>query len=511
MSDPWSCSYRSQSEWNALAQPNLTIDLVYILTSSFFLSFYFPAMIALLKSKMMKYSAFKLMTYLGVIDIFGLLNAGYACGYFAITGQIYCMNPQMSVIFGDWAYFCWIASSSTCALLAVSRCIDLFDESLAKRLFYGKKTEIWFCLVMAYSIGLTCIAGKCVFNSYFYAYTFDPFVGLPERNDTVDVINYPHMTLIHHNIAITVILVLFYLLLVINFIKKATFMETQLSKRLKRNVSIQAVLICCAVTVTAGVYASITPTMAPSIPTSKIDWNSDFVQQLLDSYETCFMNRAPHIAERKLLQIVHTLKSAHPGATVANKDVLYHVHLRNRGVNGPKKILSTGDPYHMFRRPAKKRPSGFASSLASSSTASNQPQSSPSSIFSTSTTSIFKSSTMIESIYGETRLGSTLGSTEHPEMVFRQVKHTVAYDDALQKSLPCFDNGAEDTLIVYRPSSANGYQCSSCGSPAVLRHGKLFVSDHQRSCVGEERKEFYDVQKERFVSRVLADVKRHSE
>uniref|UniRef100_A0A7E4ZSX3 G_PROTEIN_RECEP_F1_2 domain-containing protein n=1 Tax=Panagrellus redivivus TaxID=6233 RepID=A0A7E4ZSX3_PANRE len=195
--EPWSCDHRTHEEWVALGRPNLGIGIMYIGVGTFFLVgldfydylFYFPAMFALLRSKLQRYPAFKIMTLLGFTDILALFDVSFACGWGAITGQIYCMSPIINRFFGTWVYFFWTVSSSTAVLLALTRFVELLDKKCGKTFFGGNKPFYWFGLIIVYAILLAIFGGKCVFSSYMYAVAYDPFYGMPERNGTVDLVN----------------------------------------------------------------------------------------------------------------------------------------------------------------------------------------------------------------------------------------------------------------------------------------------------------------------------------
>uniref|UniRef100_A0A7E4UTE7 G protein-coupled receptor n=1 Tax=Panagrellus redivivus TaxID=6233 RepID=A0A7E4UTE7_PANRE len=255
MAKNWNCDNRTHEEWVALGRPNWQIGALYIVSATFFLIFYIPALWALAHSELLKYSAYKFMFLLGVVDIFGLINAGYICGYSAIVGMIYCMAPTFNYIAGIWAFTCWTTSSSTCVLLALTRCIDMFDTSFGRSIFGGKKTFIWFIIPAFYMFWFIFIAGSCVFNSNIYAYSFDPFFGTPERNGVMDVENYPHMSLALHNISVSIILSSIYALLCLVLGLQTKGVTSVKLGKIQRNTLIQAALICCTVLAAALLYS----------------------------------------------------------------------------------------------------------------------------------------------------------------------------------------------------------------------------------------------------------------
>ena len=126
------------------------------------------------------------MFVLGLIDCVAIPVGGFYCGYAAAIGMVYCMSPTANYVFGGLALSCWCSGSTTCILLAVNRCIDLISPELGQKLFGGKKTVLWLMIPTACFIYFFFFHTSVSFNSNFYAFFFDPFVGTPERHGLVD-------------------------------------------------------------------------------------------------------------------------------------------------------------------------------------------------------------------------------------------------------------------------------------------------------------------------------------
>uniref|UniRef100_A0A7E4UR65 G protein-coupled receptor n=1 Tax=Panagrellus redivivus TaxID=6233 RepID=A0A7E4UR65_PANRE len=253
----WNCDIRTYEEWTDLAKPNMKIGLLYLCFGLVYLSISIPCMLALLRSDLMKYSAYKFMALIGIIDFFGLLNATFYFSYASMIGMVYCMAPTLNYIMGVWAFFGWATSSTTCVLLAISRLIDFWSPRTGRLLYKGKKTYFWFLIPFLYSLHIIFIAGTCVFNSNTYSFAFDPFYGTPERNGTLDVEHYPHVTLAIHNLAVPAILIIVYILLCIVLAAQTKglrdIQSSNLSK-VQRNIMLQAMIICTVTLVGSLLY-----------------------------------------------------------------------------------------------------------------------------------------------------------------------------------------------------------------------------------------------------------------
>uniref|UniRef100_A0A7E4UR98 G protein-coupled receptor n=1 Tax=Panagrellus redivivus TaxID=6233 RepID=A0A7E4UR98_PANRE len=254
----WNCDVRTYDEWVALARPNLGIGLLYLAIGLTYLMIYIPCWISLIKSELLNFSAYKFMAFLGVIDFLGLLNATFYYFYACTIGMVYCMSPTLNYVMGVWTFFGWAASSTTCVLLAISRCIDFISPKTGRLLYMGHKTYYWFLIPFFYSIHIICVAGSCTFNSVTYACSFDPFYGLPERMGQMDTEHYPHQTLAIHNLAIPIILIIIYSALGIILAAQTRGIHGMKSRNLgkaQRNMMFQAMLICSVSFIGALLYS----------------------------------------------------------------------------------------------------------------------------------------------------------------------------------------------------------------------------------------------------------------
>ena len=126
------------------------------------------------------------MFFIAVIDFIELLMGGFYCGYASYIGMVYCMFPMLNYSIGCLMLSCWGAGSCACAILAINRCIDVINHDLSIKLFGGKKTVYFLIFPFLYFLYIFFFHPPVIFTSVNYAMFFDPFVGIPERNGSID-------------------------------------------------------------------------------------------------------------------------------------------------------------------------------------------------------------------------------------------------------------------------------------------------------------------------------------
>ena len=129
------------------------------------------------------------MCFLGIIDMLAIPLIGFFCAYFATVGVVYCMHPTILYVAGLVGLGFWCSGSTTCMILGFNRCLDLCHPPLARALFGGNKTYIWLLIPTLYFLYIVWFHTTAIFTSTLYAFFFDPFIGMPERNGLVDSIH----------------------------------------------------------------------------------------------------------------------------------------------------------------------------------------------------------------------------------------------------------------------------------------------------------------------------------
>lgn len=135
-----------------------------------------------------RYSAYKLMLYLGIVDMICIICNSIISGYLAIIGAVFCTHPTLIYILGCVSNGFWAAACVTCILLGFNRCCEIIYPQLCWKLFQNSRTYFWFILPTIHGIYLGFFTNPVLFNSNYYGMFIDPYIGITGiRNDTANI------------------------------------------------------------------------------------------------------------------------------------------------------------------------------------------------------------------------------------------------------------------------------------------------------------------------------------
>ncbi|KAH7719992.1 CRE-SRT-27 protein, partial [Aphelenchoides avenae] len=173
----YNCSFRSQEEWSAYGKSNLPLGIVYLVVGITYEVLYIPFLFVMASPNFFRLSCYKIMFYLGVVDIITIVDNSLLSGYFSLTGAIYCTHPTVMYVSGSCAVGLWCCACMTCMILAINRCLDLLRPSWMKHLFAGQRTYLWLLMPTVYGLYFAWFTPPLIFTSIYDANFFDPFVG----------------------------------------------------------------------------------------------------------------------------------------------------------------------------------------------------------------------------------------------------------------------------------------------------------------------------------------------
>ncbi|KAH7701723.1 CRE-SRT-52 protein, partial [Aphelenchoides avenae] len=122
-------------------------------------------------------SCYKIMFFLGVVDI---VNMGFVGGFTAICaiwGLVYCSAPAIMYFVGTVAPLFWYLEASTALLLAINRCVDICAPNFADLIGRGNRTWALLAIPTAYSLTMVMFAKACPFSGINVACSFNPHIG----------------------------------------------------------------------------------------------------------------------------------------------------------------------------------------------------------------------------------------------------------------------------------------------------------------------------------------------
>jgi len=137
----YNCSTYSVEEIPLAQRQHITLGVVFIVRFPLFQLLYIPCIVAIVKH--LQYPSFKVMLYIGILDMLCLCVNGLATGIYAIEGAVFCSHPDQIYWLGVAGLFFWMAESSAEFVLALNRCVDTWYPNASRALFEGSRTWLW--------------------------------------------------------------------------------------------------------------------------------------------------------------------------------------------------------------------------------------------------------------------------------------------------------------------------------------------------------------------------------
>ncbi|KAI1709723.1 serpentine type 7TM GPCR chemoreceptor srt domain-containing protein [Ditylenchus destructor] len=109
----------------------------YLALSVLFVVLYIPCVIAMLKRRVRAQICYRLMLYLGIVEILSLSINGIAIGVISTMGIAYCDQPVLVHTLTLIGTSLWCTVSSAILVLAINRCMMISNTNVSQRLFNG--------------------------------------------------------------------------------------------------------------------------------------------------------------------------------------------------------------------------------------------------------------------------------------------------------------------------------------------------------------------------------------
>ncbi|KAK0401762.1 hypothetical protein QR680_015957 [Steinernema hermaphroditum] len=269
----YNCSILTNEEWRAQGQPSFTIGLINIISGVFFIAIYIPCLIVMLRPELIRYSCFKIMLYLGIIDIVCLSANALLTGVLSLIGSMPCPYLEYFYPIGCIGIGLWCTQCAACILLAFNRCVDIWKPRILKKSFYGKRTYFWIAACIAYMLYVIMFTRSAFFNSKTYAWYFNPYrdiTGVHISDETY----YTNKTHFVNNIVVIVVLPVLYFFLSLSIRWKSRGHTNRNLTRMQIQVTIQSFFVCL-LNFTAAVlyiYMQFFPTPMPVVVFAQVTW-----------------------------------------------------------------------------------------------------------------------------------------------------------------------------------------------------------------------------------------------
>ncbi|KAK0402567.1 hypothetical protein QR680_016406 [Steinernema hermaphroditum] len=247
----YNCSYYEIEEWNSHRIVRVGMGVVCLTIGMIYCAVYLPCMYIMTTKHFWKHSCYKLMFLLGIMDILGLLVNTLSTGYLMINGDYYCTKPAFIYIAGCIGLGAWGGQCMSCVILGFNRCVEFWNTQSLLSIFRGKAALLWYMPIIAYFIAYACFSPPCLFSSMNMMWMQNPYYGF--RSIKVDEGEYRNYFNAMNNIVMLVLLVFFNVFLIVSIRYRGQKGSSHVNE-LQKQVTIQAVLLCTAIMMPAGLY-----------------------------------------------------------------------------------------------------------------------------------------------------------------------------------------------------------------------------------------------------------------
>uniref|UniRef100_A0A914HP83 Uncharacterized protein n=1 Tax=Globodera rostochiensis TaxID=31243 RepID=A0A914HP83_GLORO len=158
-------------------------------------------------------SCYKLLFYIGIIDLAAMWMPGFFCGWANLRGAIFCSYPTLMYFVGIPGIALWGAETTADLILALNRCLDIVSPRYSHILFSGPRTWLWIAGCSLYAFYWVFFMKPVVYSSISFAWVFYPFtdylVGDKQHEE------YEHWLHRAHNTVVAFLSPLIYLIFVV--------------------------------------------------------------------------------------------------------------------------------------------------------------------------------------------------------------------------------------------------------------------------------------------------------
>uniref|UniRef100_A0A1I7UFP3 Serpentine Receptor, class T n=1 Tax=Caenorhabditis tropicalis TaxID=1561998 RepID=A0A1I7UFP3_9PELO len=223
------------------------LGVYFMMVGLLILSIYIPCLIVISRSDLMRSSCYKIMLYLGLIDICCLVVNSLITGYLGFIGATFCSFPRFIFFAGSIGCGCWMGSCATCILLAVNRCTDINHNIPLRRIFIGKNIYFTLLIPVFYTVYSVFFTKPILFNSLYMSWFFNPFIGL----ESDKYVNVSH-TINNCCVSLCAASLYGYLSFLIHW--KNRHAQSEALSKTQKQILIQSILICTCNATAAFIY-----------------------------------------------------------------------------------------------------------------------------------------------------------------------------------------------------------------------------------------------------------------
>uniref|UniRef100_A0A914Z4P6 Uncharacterized protein n=1 Tax=Panagrolaimus superbus TaxID=310955 RepID=A0A914Z4P6_9BILA len=190
------------------------------------------------------------MHYMGIVDLLCMLMNGFSTGIFAMTGAVFCSHPSLIYGLGTFGLALWAAQSDAGMVLALNRCLEMYDPTLCAHYFGGKKTYLWLMFPTIHALWFAIFTKPILFSGLHVSWFLNPHVGYFEDYST----RYLNLLHVIHNITVLVGLTILYAAFLFILLKKSHLIQSSSRTESQRQSFLQVFIICIFNAAAAAIY-----------------------------------------------------------------------------------------------------------------------------------------------------------------------------------------------------------------------------------------------------------------
>ncbi|CAD5220472.1 unnamed protein product [Bursaphelenchus okinawaensis] len=273
----YNCTRYTPEEWHRFGVPDKVIGAVYCCIGLMYEVLYFPCLYTMAGKKFIRLSCYKIMFYLGIIDVACIFINSIMDGFFAWHGNVYCDYPDIMYISGAISTGLWCSACMACMMLALNRVCDLLKPQWMEHLFGGSRAYYWLLAPSLYGLYFIIFTPPLIFSSIYDGAFFDPYVGTPATDKEIYT-SWPHTI---NNMVVIAVLVTAYSCVCVVVIMKSRFLNSSSSSGntmsgMQKTIVAQATMICMLILIAATVYVRMQfiETAGYMVVVGQITWQS---------------------------------------------------------------------------------------------------------------------------------------------------------------------------------------------------------------------------------------------
>ncbi|KAI1701194.1 serpentine type 7TM GPCR chemoreceptor srt domain-containing protein [Ditylenchus destructor] len=238
----YNCSSYDVNSIPVEQRAHLFRGILFITLAVFLEVCYLPCMYAMACRRQRAEHCYRLMLFLGAIEMTALLIDGIIVGIWTLEGAVYCSRPAAIFWICKFGVFLYHMESVTLVILAINRCITIYDWNVADSFFKGPRLCVWISFPILYSCYTAWITNPIIFDAISTGLFLNPHLHYLPNND------YYHSILldIHDYIVISLLLGIYFAFVVLFRRKFKNIYSTSVNGRQRKefNTFIQIFLTC---------------------------------------------------------------------------------------------------------------------------------------------------------------------------------------------------------------------------------------------------------------------------